>query len=193
MNKPQQELFQAQTTWFHVFKAMIDSGDVASMGPYAVTVYLVIKSYTNFSTGRSFPSLETIVEKSGISDKQVRRSLIALEEHGYVLKERHGRKNVYKLREKVQMTDGEGRPTAVATWDYLPTTIKAAQAELRKFQLTGKEEGLQIVNIDHLTLNVQVACDTPFQFNVGDIRDPELRKAFESAYATHQKAKRSAS
>ena len=28
---------------------MIDNGDVAKMGPYAVTVYLVIKSHTNFA------------------------------------------------------------------------------------------------------------------------------------------------
>ena len=43
---PQQELFKAETAWFHIFKTMIDSGDVARMGPYAVTVYLVIKSHT---------------------------------------------------------------------------------------------------------------------------------------------------
>lgn len=52
---PQQELFKAETAWFHIFKTMIDNGDVARMGPYAVTVYLVIKSHTNFATGRPFP------------------------------------------------------------------------------------------------------------------------------------------
>ena len=50
---PQQELFKAETAWFHIFKTMIDNGDVARMGPYAVTVYLVIKSHTNFATGRA--------------------------------------------------------------------------------------------------------------------------------------------
>ena len=59
---PQQELFKAETAWFHIFKTMIDNGDVARMGPYAVTVYLVIKSHTNFATGRAFPALETIAE-----------------------------------------------------------------------------------------------------------------------------------
>ena len=32
MNKPTQpELFEAETQWFHVFKAMIDSGELAKM------------------------------------------------------------------------------------------------------------------------------------------------------------------
>ena len=65
-NAPQKELFEAQTTWFHVFKSMIDSGDLARMGPYAATVYLVIKAHTNYATGRAFPAIETISEKSGI-------------------------------------------------------------------------------------------------------------------------------
>ena len=76
---PQQELFKAETAWFHIFKTMIDNGDVARMGPYAVTVYLVIKSHTNFATGRAFPALETIAEKSGVSLAQVKRELKTLE------------------------------------------------------------------------------------------------------------------
>ncbi len=28
----QAELYKAETTWFHIFKAMIDNGDVARMG-----------------------------------------------------------------------------------------------------------------------------------------------------------------
>ena len=78
----QQELFQAQTTWFHVLKSMIDNGDIAKLGPYATTVYLVIKAHTNFSTGLAFPSVDTIAEKSGVSEKQVKRCLITLEESG---------------------------------------------------------------------------------------------------------------
>ena len=90
----QGELFKAETTWFHVFRDMVENGDVAKMGPHAVTVYLVIKAHTNFSTGRAFPALETIVEKSGISESQVKRSIKALEELGYVSKEKKGRNNI---------------------------------------------------------------------------------------------------
>ena len=77
---------------------------------------VVIKSYTNFSTGHAFPRLELLVEKSGMSLAQVKRSIKKLVEFGYITKERQGRRNVYRLREKVGITDEQGRPAAVATW-----------------------------------------------------------------------------
>lgn len=151
----QGELFEAQTTWFHIFNAMVESGDVAKMGPHAVTVYLVIKAHTNFSTGRAFPGIETIVEKSGVSKRQVIRSLEALETLGYLTKEKKGRNNIYRLREKIEVMDKDGRPAAVATWDYLPSTVREAQAELRNFLMSGAVEG-KVVMIEHLNLNIQV-------------------------------------
>ncbi len=170
MNR-QTESFQAETTWFHIFKSMIESGDVASMGPHAVTVYLVIKSYANYSTGFSFPNLKLISEKSGISLAQVKRCLNTLAEHGYVIKEKKGRHNVYSLREKVNISDSSGRPTAVATWDYLPSTVKAAQAELRNFLLSGEDDNkLQYIHVERLTLNVQVG-DHNQQINLGNVKD----------------------
>lgn len=54
----------AELAWFHVFKAMIDDGEVAKIGASAFTTYCVIKSHTNFATGVAFPSIETISKKS---------------------------------------------------------------------------------------------------------------------------------
>ena len=127
MDKKQMDLFKAETTWFHVFVSMIENGDVAKMGPYAVTVYLVVKAYTNWKTGKAFPSIETIAEKSGISRRQVINSLATLSENGYIDKTKVGRKNSYTLREKITLKDQEGRPAAFATWDYLPSTVEAAR------------------------------------------------------------------
>jgi biotin operon repressor len=159
MDAKQMELFKAETTWFHVFVSMIENGDVARLGPYAVTVYLVVKAYTNWKTGKAFPSIETIGEKSGISRAQVMRSLASLTENGYLDKVKVGRKNSYTLREKVTLKDQEGRPAAFATWDYLPSTVEAARAELKRFMLTGEQDG-KILFIETLNLNVQ--------FNSGD-------------------------
>lgn len=152
----QAELFKAETTWFHVFRDMVESGDVAKMGPHAVTVYLVIKAHANFSTGRAFPALETVVEKSGISESQVKRSIKTLEELGYVSKEKKGRNNIYTLREKVQVTDEHGRPTAMATWDYLPSSVSHAMADLKNVLMTGDLGGAKIVHIERLNVNLQV-------------------------------------
>jgi DNA-binding transcriptional MocR family regulator len=175
----QGELFQAQTTWFHVFKAMIDSGDAARIGPHALALYVVIKSYTNFSTGHAFPRLELLVEKSGMSLAQVKRSIQKLVEFGYITKEKQGRRNVYRLREKIGITDEYGRPAAVATWDYLPSTVEAARAELRNFLMKGRDgEPLQYIHIERLNLtieNLQTGSNNT-QINLRDIKDPELRK-----------------
>jgi DNA-binding transcriptional MocR family regulator len=124
-----------------------------------VTVYLVVKAYTNWKTGKAFPSIDTIVEKSGISRAQVIRSLALLTDHGYLDRAKVGRKNSYTLREKVTLKDQEGRPAAFATWDYLPSTVEAARAELKRFMLTGEHEG-KILFVETLNLNVQ--------FNTGD-------------------------
>ncbi|MBY0577909.1 MAG: helix-turn-helix domain-containing protein [Burkholderiales bacterium] len=166
----QMELFKAETTWFHVFRDMIESGDVAKMGSYAATVYLVIKAHTNFSTGRSFPEIETIAEKSGVSIAQVKRELKVLEGMGYISKTRKGRSNVYTLREKVSITGGDGRPEAVATWDYLPSSVQHAVADLKNVLITGELAGAKIVHIERLQVNVQNNYEGGnIQFNEADL------------------------
>ncbi len=162
----QQELFEAQTQWFHVFKTMIDSGDLATLSGSAVKVYLVVKSFTNFATGRAFPALETIAEKSGLSLAQVKRELKTLEERHYLTKAKAGRRNEYRLREKVEITDGSGRPAAVATWDYLPSSVQHAMADLKNVLVTGDLAGAKIVHIERLQVNVTHLHDNAVNFNV---------------------------
>lgn len=191
-------LFSAETTWFHVFKSMIESGDAARLGGTVFLIYCVIKAHTNFKQGAAFPSVETIARLAGVSDRQVMRALQALEENGYLTKARHGRNNVYTLREKVTLNDPEGRPAAVATWDYLPATVEAARAELRHFMLTGDDQAPQIIHIDRLiieNLNVQVGDHNQIQagdhnrlFNIGDIADPELREKVRQMMASRDRA-----
>jgi hypothetical protein len=149
-------LLQAETTWFHVFRHMIESGDAAKMGGTAFLVYCVVKSYTNWSTGRSFPGVELIAEKTKLSTRQVIRCLDVLREMEYVTVEKIGRNNRYTLREKVSIVDNEGRPAATAMWDYLPSTVEAARAELKNFLMSGDTAGAKIVHIENLTLNVNI-------------------------------------
>ena len=170
MSTQQNELFKAETAWFHIFKTMIDNGDVAKMGPYAVTVYLVIKSHTNFSTGRAFPALETISEKSGVSLAQVKRELKTLEKLGYISTEKRGRSNNYTLREKIEIRDDAGRPSAVATWDYLPASVSAAVADLKNVMMTGDTSGARVVHIERLTVNIANAGGVVL--NINDTKIP---------------------
>ena len=150
---PQKELFKAETAWFHIFKTMIDNGDVARMGPYAVTVYLVIKSHTNFATGRAFPALETIAEKSGVSLAQVKRELKTLENSGTS----RPRKRGGRITTPCAKNRDPGRhrtPSAVATWDYLPAPVSEAVADLKNVIMTGDTSGARVVHIERLTVNV---------------------------------------
>lgn len=168
--KQQSELFKAETTWFHVFKDMIDSGDMAILDGSAIKVYLVIKSYTNFSTGRAFPAIELIAEKAGLSKIQVIRCLKSLEKSKYITKEKSGRHNVYTLREKVSIKDADGRPQAVATWDYIPNSVKDAMAELKHAVVTGDMVGGNIIHIDNLVLNVMTGYNsTQVNINAADL------------------------
>lgn len=162
----QAELYEAQTSWFHLFRSMIENGDMAALPATAVKTYLVIKSYTNFTTGRSFPAIETIVSKSGVSRAQVMRDLKSLTQFGYLTKEKMGRANVYHLREKVEIQDEAGRPAAVATWDYLPSSVRDAVADLKNVLVTGDFEGAKIVHIERLQVNVIHQHDQAINLNV---------------------------
>lgn len=157
--KPKQdELFKAETTWFHVFKDMIDSGDMAKIDGSSIKVYLVIKSHTNFATGRAFPAIETICKDTGLSESQVLRCIKILEEHGYITKKKDGRRNIYTLKEKVQIVDDAGKPAAVATWDYIPNGVREAVADLRNVlvtgDVTGELAGAKIVHIERLQVTI---------------------------------------
>jgi len=187
----QGELFKAETTWFHVFKAMIDSGDVAKLGPFAVSTYLIIKAHTNFSTGQAFPGIELIAEKSGISERKVKECLHTLEDHGYIVRTKKGRRNLYTLREKIQIKDEQGRPTAVATFDYLPDLVKKARADIHDVLITGDLGAAKIVHIERLVMNVQInqgGINT--QVNISDpmsrlelIKDPGMRAKMADLHA----------
>lgn len=147
----------ADVTWFHVFRSMIEGGDVARMGPHAFTVYAVVKAHTHFSSGAAFPSVELIAEKSGVSVRQVKRELKTLQALGYLAVKKVGRSNHYGLREKIEVMDEAGRPAAVATWDYLPAGVGAAVAELKHVLMSGDLGGARVVNIERLTVNVAAA------------------------------------
>jgi DNA-binding transcriptional MocR family regulator len=191
--REQFDLFKAETTWFHVFRSMIETGDVARMGASAFTTYCVIKAHTNFSTGRAFPSIETIVEKSGISKRQVINDLKTLEEHGYITKQKQGRANVYTLREKVGISDDHGRPVAAATWDYLPAGVSGAVADLKNVLMSGDFAGAKIVSIERLTVNINNFRDNSTQINVQQLLDDmdklpaEMRDRLQSAFMKSRK------
>jgi DNA-binding transcriptional MocR family regulator len=147
---------KAQTQWFHVFRAMIDQGDIARIGPHAFTVYAVIKAHANYHSGMASPSIERIAEQSGVSVAQVKRALVVLETDGLILITKSGRSNNYTLCEKIQITKAD-RPHTLATWAYVPKragdTIKELKLALDADEITCTK----ILNIERLNVQINLA------------------------------------
>jgi hypothetical protein len=179
---------QADTRWFHVFRTLFESGDVARMGCIGFAVYACIKAYTNLQSGVAFPGVETIAERCGISSRQVIRELHNLEKLGYVTKAKHGRHNVYQLREQVAITDGTGQAIAQASWDYIPALVQTAVADIRQVLLSGDLAGAKVVHIEQLNIQVNLtqpgATANNLQIPLADalkaIKDPGLRAQLAS-------------
>lgn len=121
----------AQTQFFHLFKVMFDSGDVALMGAQAFTIYAYIKSCVNYEKAEAFPTIETIVEKTGISRAQVFKELPKLVDMGYLSSRKQGRKTIYTLCEKIPLIDKDGNVQTTATWEYVPQYAAKAVQELK--------------------------------------------------------------
>lgn len=163
------ESLKAELTWFHIFRAMVMSDDFAEISGGAIKVYLIIKAHTDFNTGSAFPGIPLIAEKSGYSNRQVMRFLDELEKWKLIKREeKGGRGNLYSLRESVEIQDEHGRPAAVATWDYLPATVKQAVAELKNVLVTGKLGDAKIVSIERLQININHVTGNGVNFNVQD-------------------------
>jgi DNA-binding MarR family transcriptional regulator len=157
MGKELETPLKAEYSWFHVFRTMFVSGEVGNLGPHAFTVYCAIKAHIHFQKGTAFPSYGRIQEMTGISKPTISKALNVLERHGYLTKEtKPGRSSRYTLRERIPLLNGSGEEAAVATWDYVPGAIKQAQAELKKFLLSGSQEGT-VIHIKQLNLQINFA------------------------------------
>lgn len=155
--------FETKAGWFHIMKQMIETGEVKEMGPSAYLVYGVIKCYSGGNDGIAFPSLDFIEEKTGLSRATIVKAQKILEERGHLIKDRvpakNGFRNVYKLREKLAITDTDGNVVAHASWDYISQAMPLAMKELKNALITGDTAGLKYVHIERLTINLNQSFD----------------------------------
>lgn len=148
------QVLEADTQWFHVFRSMIDSGELARLSGSALKVYLVIKSYANYRNGGAFPAELTVAEKSGLSIAQVKRSIKELQNLEYLSISKRGRKNHYILKEKVMVRNATGDSAATASWDYIPAEVANAVDELKSYVTSGQADSAQLINIQNLQVNI---------------------------------------
>lgn len=156
---------------------MFVQGTVAEIGGTAFTVYCAIKAHTDFNTGDSFPSQKLLAEQTSFSERQIIKSLKVLEQHGLLEKTKEQKHNVYRLKERLVIDK-----TTVATWDYLPATLKKARQELKNFALTGELKDAKIIHIEIQNLSIETLVVGDQVTNVLDlsvIKDEALRKQME--------------
>jgi biotin operon repressor len=153
----QSELFKTDVTWFHIFKEIIRNKTWARLSSNSKSLYPVIKAHINWESGSAFPSLDTLQEYSGLSRPSITKALKELEKEGLLLKQSKGRNSSYTVVEKFSVKDGEGRPAASVSFDYLPAYIGDAVTELKNFVaqgLTLPDGKTNFIKIDNLVLNI---------------------------------------
>jgi hypothetical protein len=156
-NNHQSELFKTDIGWFHIFKELIRNGTWARLSLPTKALYPVIKSFANHQSGTAFPSVDTLEEFSGLARASVFKALKELEAEGLLTKETKGRSNNYALVEKFEVTDTQGRPAASVSFDYMPSLVGDAVAELKNFMAQGMvmpDGQTQFIKIENLTLNI---------------------------------------
>lgn len=165
------EALKADTSWFHIFKELIRSGTWAKMSPNSKAVYPVVKNFVNWETGVAFPSITTIMQYAGLSRQAVVNGLKDLEALGLIRKEHQERgRGSYRLIERFEVMEPDGSANSVVTFDYLPSMIKEAVAQLKNFAAGVAVDGnVQIISVEHLNLtvgNVNIANNQ--QINEGE-------------------------
>ena len=189
MTKPpaQEDMFlNASLGWFHVFNDMVNGGDLRKLMdkcPSSIGVYLVIKSLVHYKKGVSFPSVKTIMERTRLSNATIHKSLHALEEYGYITITKDGRKNIYRVREKIKVTDSTGAESALVSFDYFGSVIEKARQEIKDFLVKpNPDKNYQYIHIENLniTLNQQnviggegVQVNQPTQINPTAVTEEE--------------------
>ncbi|ANW51318.1 helix-turn-helix domain-containing protein [Burkholderia pseudomallei] len=162
------ELVKADTMWFHVFRSMVDSGDLARMKGSSLKVYLIIKAHVNLHTGVGGPGIETISAKADLSIAQVKRAVAELESLGYIAKSRRGRANEYRVRETIQIRDQSGKPTGVASWEYVPAAVRDTVSDLNSVLDSQDIRSARIVQIERLQVNINQVGPGSVVVNVQD-------------------------
>ena len=153
----QTELFNADVSWFHIFKELIRSKAWADLSPLSAKLYCVVKAFANWSDGSAFPSIDTLQEYSGLARASVIKGLKELEAKGLLKKDsRKGIGSNYTLVEQFEVKDDQGRPAASVSFDYLPNYVGDAVAELKNFVSQGLtvDGKNQFIKIENLTLNI---------------------------------------
>lgn len=160
-------------------------------------IYTYLMSLHNDKQGCSFPSMDKIVEKTGISLATVKRSIKRLVELGYMIVEKQkakiGNFNKYKnFKHLINSTEKENSTKDITTEMPIKKEVKKARNERKPLIVSDcKESGVQIeieeispYTIEHqqkisLVLKQGIELTEKQMFLIGDMDLESLRKAIQ--------------
>lgn len=128
----QQNLFEADLTWFHLFRGMIQQGQIKKLGASTFAVYCVVKSHSNFQTGDSFISIKTISELTGLGKRSVLNCLAKLRLDNLITSKKIGRLNHYRIQENLPVLHS-GNEIGTFSFNYAPMGMADIKNELEQF------------------------------------------------------------
>lgn len=119
------------TTYFVVPCDMINSGLLSKIGPDAFTVWCVLKSRANFSTGKSWPGIRELARTCKLSPASVLKAIKMLEEHHLLRVERARRSNNYFPRDCLVLKGKDRKPVSMISIGYTPKTLRDKHQRLK--------------------------------------------------------------
>lgn len=169
----QMDLFGFDLTFIKMLRKQVFDGEVADMGPNALSVLVVLRALAPISGISTHPTIETIMEYSGIGRKAVREAIKRLTSRKYIEVLKIGRKNVYKLLEKVKLEslDPEKREDQIAMLPYGATETRRHFGALAEYAKTGElDKGSPIIinNLD-LTINYNASGGSAVFINAREL------------------------
>jgi len=156
----QLELFQYDLTFIKFLRGSVRKGELRELGPKAVSVLMCLRALAPIQGVSAHPSRETVMELTGIGRNGVTESIKVLKQRKYVEVVKIGRKNVYKLLEKVHLesTEPEKREDQIAMIPYGATETRKHFKALAGYARTGELDKSSPIIINNLDLTINYAA-----------------------------------
>ena len=151
-----------------ILHQMVDSGDLQRLHPRAPTLYLAIKRFAHFETGRSELSVKKLVRVTGMTRPTLYLARESLKELGYIDFDDRERPTCYTVFDRVHYLTSDRRPAGVARLPYVPSQFTNVVGALkgRPLQPDMVENGITVGGL-RVAVSIQVEGETNGGIRVG--------------------------
>ena len=156
MTKEQLDLFSYDLTFIKMLRDQVFRGEIRELGANATLVLIVLRACVPIDGTSAHPTIETIEELSGLGKKAIRSSLDILKKKKYVEVVKSGRKNIYRLLEKVYLESNlpQKNEDQIATMPYGAIETRKHYSHLAEYAKSGELDHSSPIIIHNLDLTI---------------------------------------